>query len=63
MRGMQGTRGMFTRNPGKFLMLAFRGMLKKIPGNVPVFVKCLRIFRRMFQNISGNAIKHTANCY
>ena len=42
MRVMQGTRGMFTRNPGNVLILAFRecskrfrGMLEKIPGNVP----------------------------
>ena len=34
MRGMQGTRGMFTRIPGNLLILAFRGMLTKIPGNV-----------------------------
>ena len=34
MRGMQGTRGMFTRIPGNVVILLFRGMLKKIPGNV-----------------------------
>ena len=35
MRGMQRTRGIFTRILGKLLILAFRGMLKKIPGYVP----------------------------
>ena len=34
MRGMQGTRGMFTRIPGNVLILAFQEMLEKIPGNV-----------------------------
>ena len=33
MRGMQGTRGMFTRIPGNVLILAFRGIFEKIPGN------------------------------
>ena len=33
-RGMQGTRGMFTRIPGNVLILAFRGIFEKIPGNV-----------------------------
>ena len=32
---MQRTQGMFTRVPGNLLILAFRGMLKKIPVNVP----------------------------
>ena len=32
-RGMQGTRGMFTRIPGNVLILAFRGIFEKIPGN------------------------------
>ena len=41
MRGMRGTRGMFTRipvnlleEPGNVVILTFWGMLKKIPGNV-----------------------------
>ena len=41
MRGMQGTRGMFTRIPGNLLeysgnviILTFQGMFHKIPGNV-----------------------------
>ena len=35
MRRMRGTRGMFTRIPGNVIILTFRGMLKKILGNVP----------------------------
>ena len=34
MRGMQGTWGMFTRIPENVLILAFRGIFEKIPGNV-----------------------------
>ena len=41
MRGMQGTREMFTRIPGNLLeysgnviILTFQGMFHKIPGNV-----------------------------
>ena len=34
MRGMRGTREIFTRTPGNVVILLFQGMLKKIPGNV-----------------------------
>ena len=91
MRGMQGTRGMFTRIPGNLLedsgewshisipenarkdpgecSIRFRGMLLKIPGNVPRipgnvpripgnvpedYGECLRRFQGMFKKIPEN---------
>ena len=49
MREMQGTREIFTRIPGNLLILAFRGMLKKIPG--------------MFQKIPGNVPEDSVECF
>ena len=34
IRGIQGTRGMFTRITGNVFILVFREMLEKIPGNI-----------------------------
>ena len=43
---MQGTRGLFIMIPGNVLILVFRGMLEKIPRNVPEDSgKCSRKFR------------------
>ena len=65
MRGMQGTRGMFTRIPGNLLeysgnviILTFQGMFQRIPGNVEEdFWKCSRGFRGMFEDIPGNVLR------
>ena len=48
MRGMHGTRGMFTMIPGNVLILVFRGMFKKIPGNAI--------------NVLGNVWKDSGEC-
>ena len=49
MRGIRGTRGMFTRIPGNVIIFRFRGMLKKIPGNVRKDSReCSRRFRGIF---------------
>ena len=48
-RGMQGTRGMFTRIPGNVLILEFRGIFEKIPG--------------MLLTIPGNAQEDSGECY
>ena len=62
-RGMQGTRGMFTRIPGNVLILAFRGIFEKIPGNV---IKdsgvCSRRFRGMLLIIPGNVQEDSGEC-
>ena len=63
MRGMRGTRGMFTRIPGNLLriprnviVLTFRGMFQKISG------ECLRRFRGMFEEIPGNVEEDPWEC-
>ena len=63
MRGMQETRGMFTRIPGNLLedsgeviVLTFRGMFEEILGNVQEDSgECSKRFRGMFKKIPGNA--------
>ena len=63
MRGIQGTRGMFTRIPGNVLILAFREMFEKIPGNfIKESGKCLRRFRGMLLMIPGNALEDSGEC-
>ena len=63
MRGMRGTRGMFTRIPGNVIILTFRGMLKKIPGNVQEHSgECSKRFRGMFKRIAGNVQKDSGEC-
>ena len=65
MRGMQGTRGMFTRIPGNLLedsgnviILTFQGMFQRIPGNVEEDSwECSRGFRGMFHKIPGNVLR------
>ena len=68
MRGMRGTRGMFTRIPGNLLedsgecyyfnipRNVTKEMFKKITGNVQEDSgECLKRFWRMFKKIPGNA--------
>ena len=63
-RGMQGTRGMFTRIPGNVLILEFRGIFEKIPGNViNDSGECSRRFRGMLLKILGNAREDSGECY
>ena len=78
MRGIRGTRGMFTRIPGNVIIFRFRGMLKKIPGNVRKDSReCSRRFRgifwlfikpgiqkrSMFNRIPGNLFEDSGECY
>ena len=54
---MWGTRGMFTRILGNVIILTFREMLQKIPGNVRRDSgKCSRRLREMFKKTPGNVI-------
>ena len=70
MRGMQGTRGMFTRIPGNVLILEFREMFKKISGNFPEdsgeyyprFRGALSKIPRNVLKISANAWKDSGEC-
>ena len=56
MRGMRGTRGMFTRIPGNLLEDSGECYHFNIPGNVPKDSgECLRRSRGMFKKIPGNA--------
>ena len=64
MRGMQGTRGLFTKIPGNAqedsgeCSRRFRGMSLKIPGNAREDSgECSRRFRGMLSKIPGNVIK------
>ena len=62
--GMRGTQGMFSRIPGNVHILAFRGMLEKIPENVPEDSgEYLRRFREMFERIPGNVPEDSEECY
>ena len=55
MRGMRGTRGMFTRIPVNLLKDSGECCYFIIPGNVEEDSgKCSRRFRGMFQKIPGN---------
>ena len=56
-------RGISWRISGNVLILAFRGMLEKLPGNVRGDSgKCSRRFRGMSKKIPGNAIKNSGVC-
>ena len=57
MQVMRGTRGMFTwilgnllEDSGNVLILAFRGMLEKIPGNLnfDLFLEIFLVFHQIF---------------
>ena len=64
MRGMQRTRGIFTRILGKLLILAFQGMLKKIPGYVPEDPgELYESFREILENIPGTVPEDFGKCY
>ena len=55
MRGMRGTRGMFTRIPGNLLGDSGECYYFNIPGNVSKDSgECSRRFRRMCEKIPGN---------
>ena len=61
MQEMGGTRGMFTL--GNVMILTFRGMLKKIPGNVRKDSgECLKRFLGMFEEIPENVSKVSGKC-
>ena len=54
VRGMQGTRGMFTRIPGNLLEDSGECSHFSIPGNVPEDSgECYQRFRGMFEKIPG----------
>ena len=64
MRRMRGTRGMFTRIPGNVIILTFRGMLKKILGNVEEDSgECSKRFRGIFEKMLGNVSKDSGECW
>ena len=55
MRGMQGTRGMFTRIPGNLLEDSGEYYYFNIPGNVPKDSgECSKGFRGVLKKIPGN---------
>ena len=55
MRGIRGTRGMFTSIPGNLLEDSGECYYFNIPGNVPEDSgECWRRFRGMFERIPGN---------
>ena len=63
MRGMQGTRGMFTRIPGNLLEDSGECYHFNIPGNVPEDSgEYSRGFRGMFKKISGNVRRDSEEC-
>ena len=58
MRGTQVTWGIFIRIPGNVIILTYRGMFRKIPGNVWVDSgEYSRRFRGMFEKILNNVLK------
>ena len=60
MRGMQGTRGMFTRIPGNLLEDSGECYHFNIPGNVPKDSgECSKGFRGMLKKIPGNIPRDT----
>ena len=69
MRGMHGTRGMFTMIPGNLLEDSGECSHFSIPGNVQensgecyqCSGECLERFRRMFRKIAGNAFNFKIN--
>ena len=63
MRGMRGTRGMFTRIPGNLLEDSRKCYYFNIPGNVPKDSgECSKRFRGMFKNIPGNVRRDSGEC-
>ena len=63
MRGMRGTRGMFTRIPGNLLEDSGECYYFNIPGNVPKDSgECSNRFREMFEEFPGNAREDSGEC-
>ena len=63
MRGMRGTRGMFTRIPGNLLEGSGECFYFNNPGNVPKDSgECFRRFRGMFEEIPGNVQEDSGEC-
>ena len=64
MRGIQGTRGMFTRIPGNPLEDSGECSHFSILGNVREDSgECSRRFRGMLLKIPGNVIEDSGECY
>ena len=64
MRGMRGTRGMFTRIPGNLLEDSGECSHFSIPGNIREDSgECSRRFRGMLLKIPGNAREDSGECY
>ena len=62
-RGKRGARRMFTRNPENVVISLFRGMLKKIPGNVQENSgEFLRRFRGIIEKIPANDPEESGEC-
>ena len=63
MRGMRGTRGMFTRIPGKLLEYSEECYYFNIPGNVPKDSgECSKRFRGMLKKIPENVRRDSREC-
>ena len=63
MRGMRGTRGMFTKIPGNLLEDSGECYYFNIPGNVEEDSgECSRTFRGMLVKIPGNAQEDSGEC-
>ena len=63
MRGIQGTRGVFTRIPGNLLEDSVNSSHFSIPRNAQEdSEECLRRFRGMSLKIPGNVIKDSGEC-
>ena len=63
MRGMQGTRRMFTKVPGNLLENSRECSHFSIPGNSRKDSgECWRRFRGIFQRIPGNVIEESGEC-
>ena len=64
MRGMRGTRGMFTEIPGNLLEDSGGCSHFSVPGNSRKDSgECSRRFRGMFEKIPGNVPGDSAECY
>ena len=62
-RGKRGARRMFTRNPENVVISLFRGMLKKIPGNVQEDSgEFLRRVRGIIEKIPANDPEESGEC-
>ena len=63
MRGIRGTRGMFTSIPGNLLEDSGECYYFNIPGNVPEDCgECPRRFRGMFKKTSGSVQRDSGEC-